>query len=418
MRPFIFGQKKPGGSVDNKPLSSDIQTFKMLRTAFVADPQASDAGGWWGQAYTMPDIALNHPSRWNIITPGLTNPIPQKCLATGTGSSQMDCAEFNTPQPDNLWLSLFHHMRGFFITSGASPGSGPQLGRATAGDVLTLQARVYNYSFAPMPADSTVHVRFYFQPWKDNVPLTGGDGNPLPSVLIDEEKLAPIPPFNNQSSDLNPVLATTTFDTSAYSETKNGGLNVAFWVVVLGENADGTLMAEMPDHGLSAIPGDITSLGDVQIDPYSNNVGFYRVAFPILAKNLLGATSPTNTGSINIGKVDLSAMSALPGESIVVSSKVITHDESLSGVGVSFFDGDPREGGQAFAVDHLSYVGGDSTYNVSALFQPKTCGTRELFVVANRGKANEVIRRAPPLQVSCTKGGYRFAATASLKGER
>ncbi|MFI5143698.1 MAG: hypothetical protein ACHQHM_06705, partial [Thermoanaerobaculales bacterium] len=43
---------------------------------------------------------------------------------------------------------------GFFISNASSPGQGPQLESAKAGDVLTLQARVYNYSFTKMPTDA------------------------------------------------------------------------------------------------------------------------------------------------------------------------------------------------------------------------------------------------------------------------
>jgi hypothetical protein len=100
------------------------------------------------------------------------------------------------------------------------------LEQANAGDVLTLQARVYNYSLAPMPTGSQVHVRFYFQPMNGTVPA--GD-----SVLIGEQELDPIPPFNDDANaSPNWVLASTTFDTSQCDQTKNGDAYVMFWVVV------------------------------------------------------------------------------------------------------------------------------------------------------------------------------------------
>ncbi len=79
----------------------------------------------------------------------------------------MDCAVLEPGFPDNQWVSLFHIMRGFFITNASDPGKGPQLTTAKAGDLLTLQARVYNYSLAAMPSDTRVHVRFYVQRWDD-----------------------------------------------------------------------------------------------------------------------------------------------------------------------------------------------------------------------------------------------------------
>ncbi|MFL6414627.1 MAG: hypothetical protein ACJ74Y_03015 [Bryobacteraceae bacterium] len=55
-------------------------------------------------------------------------------------------------------------MRGLFTYSAAHRGQGPQLSQATtAGDQLTLQRRVYNYSFIPMPDNTTAYLPFYAQ---------------------------------------------------------------------------------------------------------------------------------------------------------------------------------------------------------------------------------------------------------------
>lgn len=95
-------------------------------------------------------------------------------------------------------------MRGFFISSALNPGKGPQLTIATAGDQLTLQTRVYNYSFAAMPSGSSVHVRFYVQPLDKDKNSVGN------SILINNEDvvLSPISPFSDTSSNiyLYPIL--------------------------------------------------------------------------------------------------------------------------------------------------------------------------------------------------------------------
>jgi len=158
--------------------------------------------------------------------------------------------------------------------------------------VLTPQARVYNYSFAQMPAGTQVHARFYFQP------MNGGINGASPvgdSVLIGEDILGPIPPFNDSGDTLNWVLASTTFDTSKYSQTENGGAYLIFWVVVWMQAPDGTLVAEMPGHGLTAVPGKLKSLADVPEqcqgngdgNCYSNNAGFYKQIFFIARPPLL-----------------------------------------------------------------------------------------------------------------------------------
>ena len=50
--PSIFGQRPPKGNVNEQPaLPTDIQTFGILRAAFLADPTDQSAGSWWKQAY-------------------------------------------------------------------------------------------------------------------------------------------------------------------------------------------------------------------------------------------------------------------------------------------------------------------------------------------------------------------------------
>ena len=68
---YIFGQQAPAGTVQQIPLSTTVKSGGPLWTAFVADPTdtANGAGAWWAQAYTRPDVALNHPSRWNWTPP-------------------------------------------------------------------------------------------------------------------------------------------------------------------------------------------------------------------------------------------------------------------------------------------------------------------------------------------------------------
>jgi hypothetical protein len=402
--PYLMGTTKPGGYVDSQPLSTDIKTFGLLRAMFTADPLASGAGGWWQQAYSQaPDVALNHPSRWQITTPALENPIPKNCLATGTGASQMDCAELSQRLPTNPWLSVFHQMRGFFISSAQSAGQGPQLGQATAGDVLTLQARVYNYSLAVMPSDSHVHVRFYFMPWDTKKNLSAGD-----SVLIGEEELSPIPPFSdNPDAAPNWVLASATFDTGKYEQTKNGAASVVFWVVVWMQTQDGKLVQEMPGHGLATIPGSLKSLADVaeecQKDGncYSNNVGLYHQIFYIAPSGVVGAPPPAGPASIDIGKVDLSANRINPHNTIVVSATLAAIGADASGVSAKFYDGDPDKGGRVFDVERIPYIPQADPQLVQASYRTNTCGTHELFVVVNEGKSSKVVRRAQPIRVDC-----------------
>jgi hypothetical protein len=392
--PYILGKTKPTGPVDpSQPAPADFETFSSLRTAFVVDPTRSNAGGWWRQTYTSaPDVALNHPSRWVISNPGLTDPVPDNCRPISAASTQMDCVRLAESRPGNPWLSTFHFMRGFFITSSQSPGKGPQLGSAKAGDQLALQTRVYNYSLKQMSADTVVHVRFYGQPWNAANQMPKGN-----SILIGEDTLSPIPPFSSDDgAPLNWVLAKTNFDTTAY-----GNQDLTFWVVVWMQDGNGRLVPEIASHGLTSIPGVLTSLADVQAEPFSNNVGFYKSVFHVFPAVSAEATETEEPAEIKIGKIEASERSILPGQTIEVSAPLSTPQGSASGVTALFYDGDPHAGGKAFGAER-AYVGADDPYDAKVSYRTNTCGKHDLFVVVGKDTPDEVSRRAAPIKVSCT----------------
>src|SRR5262249_54363638 len=149
-------------------------------------PINSPAGGWWVQTYITPDVALNHPTRWNITQPG-TDPNNGTRLPIGPETSDVNCAALYPAFPDDPWTSEFHVMRGFFITVAEANAQASHHQAVPAGVKRLLQARVYNYSLAAMPEGTQVHVRFYCVPWHDVTPAG-------PSFLIGEATQGPIPP--------------------------------------------------------------------------------------------------------------------------------------------------------------------------------------------------------------------------------
>ena len=394
---YLIGRTKPGGLVDGISLSNDVQTFDFLQAAFVANPLDAAAGSWWQQHYRdKPDVALNHPARWNVVARPLASPTPSECVFTGTGSSQMDCAERELADATNPWGSPFYYMRGFFISSAASPGQGPPLTQTTAGTKLSLQARVYNYSFASMPEGSTVHVRFYAQPWdqNQNVALQG-----KPSFLVGQEDvLNPIPPFSDAGASLNWVLANTTFDTNGYDNQF-----FTFWVICWIQNADGTLASEVADHGLKSIPGTLTSFQQAQTEDYSNNLGFWKQSFYVAPKNSgVGAAPGATPGGLDIGKIQLSADRVSVGQPITVSALLSAANLGISNLAAFFWDEDPKgEDAVAFALETPSYIQADGAHQVSAIYRPKSCGTHQVFITVANGTPNEVIRRSSSIQVAC-----------------
>ena len=396
--PNIFGETKPDSVVDNEPLNTDVTTFGLLRTAFTADPARNDAGSWWKQAYrTAPDVALNHPSRWRWRQVAVENPLPSNCLNVGFGGTNMDCIDLGPSRPDNLWESNFHVMRGFFISSALSAGKGPQLTTATAGDKLTLQARVYNYSFASMPDGSSVHVRFYAQQIdKDHQHKPVGD-----SILINNADvvLPPIPPFSDDDgAPLNWVLANTDFDTTGYDRKY-----LIFWVVVWSEDANGKLVPEIEGHGLRSIPGALKSLADVQAEEYSNNVGFYNSVFYVFPEQSLTTAADTDgePATIAVANTQLSRKRVLQGGTVDASAELVAENNSASGVTALFYDGDPHEGGVVFGLERIPYIAQNGTYQVEAPYNAGACGKHELFIVVHEGTPDEVLMRIGKVKVDC-----------------
>jgi hypothetical protein len=402
--PVILGNSPPTGIGDStQPPAADIQTIGPLKTAFVADPLA--AGAWWhcpntsvctpSPYQTTPDVALNHPYRWILTAPALSNPIPDNCANTGTGASQMNCADIAPYMPNDAWDCDSCWIRGFFITSADKPGAGPQLGFATAGDQLDLGVRVYNYSFAPMPEGTTVHVRFYAIAWDTATSTSVGDslsaGN---SFLIGETVLDPIPPFSDSSgAPLNWVIAhaPTPFDTTPYKRK-----SLVFWVVVWMQDANGNLVKEIEGHGLKSVPGTLTSLADVPVDmatdtqdnpaSYSNNAGLYHYEFKVLPPpNELVALPPSNLAEITLDRVSASKEHIRPGEVDMITALLKAGPAGATGLKVHFYDGDPGSGGRLIALETAS-VQGNSTMQVRIPYHVPTDGVHRIWAQVNKGK--------------------------------
>jgi hypothetical protein len=151
---YILGQNSPPSTQQTLPLFSSVVVTGPLRLGFWANPFDAVAGGdWWGTAYTLPDVALNHPQRWTW-----TN-----------GSSDPNIMTFNAPVTSTSPFDQeFYMLRGLLVTPAGSP-NGTQATTAAVDDTVLLQARVYNYSHLDMDDPSlaqkaaSVKVRFYGQ---------------------------------------------------------------------------------------------------------------------------------------------------------------------------------------------------------------------------------------------------------------
>ncbi len=384
--PYIFGTNPVSGTLQTLDLGTQIQTNGILTTGFTADPTDPNAGAWWGSAYPLPDIALNHPNRWSVGTQTNTNP-DSNCLRLNSTSVTVNCATFNAPNAAQPWQSEFLWMKGFFITPADANGEGPQIDMATAGDQLLLETRVYNYSLTDMPPDSSVVVQFYVQPWNQQTLQPAGN-----AVLIENVGIAPIPGFNSNSNGgtlPNYSVASTTFDTTPYSDQY-----LVFWVLVVGKDQNDNPISEMPQHGLTGVPPTLSSITDALdwTQPYSNNVGMYKMLFYVAPSNerspqrSLPLRSPETDEGIPLDALHLSKTTAYLNEPVLVSTSARPKNDR-SGILVTFYRGNPNKKNKAFEVERLAHVRGGDAHQVQALYRPQRCGNQNIFVRVHPGGA-------------------------------
>lgn len=370
IQPFIFGDSPASGTFDTVNLGTDIQTDGILQAAFVADP--TNAGSWWGNAYPLPDVALNHPVRWSVVTQ--TASTGPNCVETGNPGRPYSCATFNAPEAD-IWNSEFYWMKGLLITPAETAADGPQITQAKSGDQVRLQARVYNYSLTDMPAGSQVVAQFYGQPWN-----TGSNSPSGNSFLIENVTLGPIPGFNSQSNSgavANWAVAETTkLDTAAHSDQ-----HLVFWVLVVLKDAQGNPLAEMPGHGLTGVPPTVSGIAEAVTwaEPYSNNLGMYKSLFYIAPQNGQ-PNAPVGLGDLSIERVTVAPRRALLNEKVSVTAMLRAGDQALDGVSVKFYDGNPDAGGKLFDVERVSHIRANEAHQVRVPLRPATCGRHTLYV--------------------------------------
>jgi hypothetical protein len=301
------------------------------------------------------------------------------------------------PDPDNLWTSQFYWLRGLFVTINGI--NGPQRAQATAGDTVFLRARVYNYSLTAMAADSAVHAAFYRQEWDTRLNRPIGD-----SVLIEEVELTNdngghvIPPFKSGSVDVhghelpNWVLAQTSFDSTGL-----GGRHFLFWVVVWAQDRSGTLIGELPGHGLTAKPGTLTAIGEVPLESatvtyestgqtvttsFSNNVGFWKQAFYVAPPTEVPAPSGGILAKLQLQELQVRPAKVRPNQTVVVSALVEARDAQAEGVVVAVVDETRKK---VVDLDLLAHIDANGRHHVAIPYETSGCGLHKLRLVVEPG---------------------------------
>ena len=360
--PVIYGQYPEVNELEVETAGANVSTNGIVFGEFLADASGSDAGSFWkgpASPYNQPgkiDIALNHPDRWFFEAKSYnsTTSAPPECLAKAAGDTAYVCSYAYRPKTDgDLWGDLFYKMRGLFIT--ADVPSGPQLAQTTAGKIVYLQARVYNYSFQRMQPGQTLQVRFYRQTLNiaDNT-LTGAAVllNPGNAEIVTDQSGNPvlIPAYGDEAP--NWTIAQTSFDTTGLD-----GQHFVFWVVAWAQDQTGALVPEVDYHGLQNVPGTLQHVYDAPLQTvnvqypsnptasgrtsFTNNVGFYRQDFYVAPAVTSGVvttvSSPAPRARLRIANVTAVPMIGA-SNALLVSADITASGASADGVMVHVVD--------------------------------------------------------------------------------
>jgi hypothetical protein len=402
---YILGQDSPPGTQQVLPLFSTVVLTGPLRLGYWANPfDPVVSGPWWGTAYSLPDVALNHPQRWTW-TNSPSDPNLMTFNAPVTGTSPFD--------------QEFYMLRGLLVTPPGAP-NGTQATTAAVDDTVLLQARVYNYSHLDMndPAlaqqAAKIRVRFYGQVFRSESGIY-----PLgQSFLIGEQELLPLPGF---ASDTTPgnipnwSVAVQEFSPQNFTATQNGDVYVRFWVVVWMEDARGNLVQEMAGHGLGANPrlGSITTMGDVQVEPYSNNVGSLKQVFYVTPANSPGAASARQAPAAGAGaalSLTLETLQIVPPAAPPTAaglrgkhqvSVTMQNGAQAGPLILVYYDGDPQAGGRAFDWEMIPHLKAGAQFVNRVTYTPQACGERAIYVVAQIG-GEEAVTTTKVQGVPCT----------------
>jgi hypothetical protein len=443
---MVFGQRHPpcdssdGASSevtclwDNRTLEEEIKTQGTLWAGYTID--LSSGGNWWTAPdtgyVTLPDVALNHPERWVRDSSQSSG---DNCLLVSSSGAELCYTQSATSlQPADIWDNEFHRMKGFFVVPAAKDAEGhflepqgPQTTVINSDGQVWLQARVHNYSFHATGTDR-LHVRFYAQEWdaSSHEPVN------TPSVLVEEVVVDQCIPGHgaqggaacSQGGDDNWILVTTSqpFDPTAHGiDPGNNGTYVLFWVLVWLEDSGGNPVVELGEHGLTGLPGNLTSLTAAASlsQTYGNNLGWFPLPIFVCPSGLdcSNVTASGATVAAAAANPEADAEETLEPEVGIARLKVPRQplarhaparleallragEVSPRGVHVALYEGDPEAGGAIFDVELVPYLRGSDSYLIRTRYRPESCGPREIHVVADPGGGLDPVTKAAEVNVS------------------
>jgi hypothetical protein len=319
----------------------------------------------------------------------------------------------------------FYQMKGLFVTPEDSL-TGPNTILEDLDSTLNLQARIYNYSLANLDPGDVVKVHFYAQAW-DNGEFKAGSGKNgfEPAIFIGEDTIqGGIPGFcggaatDDPCSETSPapppnwVIAATQWDTSTISPQPIEDTAWVFWVVAWIEDSAGNLQAELTSHGLNSSPTDtinqpIDSPADIDVELYSNNVGFYNQPLTLAI--------PESSDSVPAGDERELAISGFALEDINVVQDVPTiarvqldaSGGNYDGVVALLYEQDSNKTLRLIDMDLVSRVSKDGRWVVPFRYNPRDCGQKTLTARIFQSDGNLPLAQSIDVDVSCEPIGIR-----------
>ena len=149
---------------------------------------------------------------------------------------------------------------------------------------------------------------------------------------------------------------------------------------------------------------------DVAIEPYSNNVGFYRQPFFVAPRTTASRHAPDSVGKLDVDRVTVSPARVSVFEKATVAARLAVDGAPVEPVLLLFFSEDPAHGGEPFDAELVSHIRAGDVYVARVMFQPVTCGAHTIVVAAHAGTARPAIGTAT-LHVDC-KSAERFVGRA------
>lgn len=398
---FIYGQTPPTGLIQNDVnLQTTVQATGFVTAAHAVDMVSSGSvtsGNFWPQAYSIPDLALNHPQRWlqKLGHGSISQEVQFICPVGFTSSLTSPSCTPNgqAPNPANVADSSFYLMKGLFVTPGDTT-AGPQITNTTLGSKVNLRARIYNYSLQNFPAGTSIHVQFYAQPWGEGE-FASQPGNPAEfanAVFIGEgtdavgDALAPVPAFCGGAANDDPCaqpnapqnweFAYATWDTSKNGVSANSVWK--FWVVAWAEY-NGKLLTELPGHGLKSLPSaPFSSIGAVPVETYSNNLGYYNQVFTVLPASV--GTSQQATPLLSLQNIGMRpGATALRDEPVTILATHLSSSQDIHSLLTLYYDGNPDQGGTLFDTQSIDRVPSGSGFVDIARYTPSSCGVHTIY---------------------------------------